>query len=90
MIKVSGIYPPAIAKIGNKTYAVPSWTELPENTTLDMLEWIRPERPVYTEQEHQVGSYVVKVSSSGNITCTCPGYTYRRTCKHRNSFLQVT
>ncbi len=27
-------------------------------------------------------TYMVLKHHKGNLTCTCPGYTYRRSCKH--------
>ena len=33
--------PPLLCKIDNKLYLIPAWKEVPSDTTLDDLEWIR-------------------------------------------------
>lgn len=82
MIEVSGIYPPAIAKLGGKTYVVPSYTEVPEGTTLDMIVWKRPVTVAPSYITKHVGKYIVTIYTSGRVTCDCPGFTFRKKCKH--------
>ena len=31
------------------------------------------------------GTTYVVTAEKGNVTCTCPGYTYRRGCKHADA-----
>lgn len=87
MIQVTGIYPPAIVRLSDKTYVVPTWTEVPEGTTLDMIEWMRPTMKAPTVKKKHVGKYIVKIYDNGRVTCDCPGFTYRRKCKHSAEYL---
>jgi len=87
MIKIGGIYPPAIATLGGKTYAVPTWTEVPAGTTLNMIEWVRPIIKEPTVKTKHVGKYILKIYDNGKVTCDCPGFTYRRKCKHSAEYL---
>ena len=42
MIKITSIHNPAIAVLGGKTIVMPTWTVVPDGTTLDDIDWIRP------------------------------------------------
>lgn len=60
------------------------------NITLNDIEWepnILPKTNVYKPRTKKiVGSkgdiYTITIHSNGKQTCTCPGYQYRRFCKH--------
>ena len=88
-IKVHSSYPPAIAKMGQVTYVVPTYQAVPHGTTLKDLEWI-PLRPQVTQEkvvEYKVKNYTVRVYGNGSrVTCDCPGYTYRKKCKHSDEY----
>lgn len=88
-IKVRSLYPPAIAKMGLVTYVVPTYQAVPHGTTLRDLEWIplhRQEAP-QTVKEYKVKTYTVRVYGDGTrVTCDCPGYTYRKKCKHSQEY----
>jgi hypothetical protein len=84
-IKVHSQYPPAIAKLGPVTYVVPTYQAVPHGTTLRDLEWVplRPQTTPQSVKEYKVKSYTVRVFGDGQkVTCDCPGYTYRKQCKH--------
>lgn len=81
-IQVHGHCPPAITVINGRTIVVPSWTEVPTGTTLDMLEWIPPVRITPKQVTKHVGKYIVTIYDNGRVTCDCPGFTYRKKCKH--------
>ena len=90
-IPITSIHPPAIAQLGGKWYAVPSYTEIPPETKLADLDWT-PLRPRNTQEQvdkHQVGQYIVEVSGS-RVRCTCPGYTFRKTCKHIKPYQRMS
>ena len=67
------------------------WVEVPEGTTLDQLSAYmvyKPREVVPTVGENSwsvKGSkgniYTVKLSQ-GAYSCTCPGYGFRRKCRH--------
>jgi len=89
--------PPAIYRSHSGTWygiAGSVWIEVPVGTTLveleDYMVFKRPEIPKDTgEKTWQVkgskgNTYDVKLSS-GNYTCTCVGFSWRRKCKHIES-----
>jgi hypothetical protein len=61
---------------------------LPPGTTLDQLHWMAPlvkkvQQPTTRTVTGSKGNtYTVTTTYDGKVTCDCPGYTYRRTCKH--------
>lgn len=61
---------------------------LPTNTTLADFQWMRPTvKPVFQPKVRRVeGSkgnvYLIKTRPDGKEECSCPGYQYRRFCKH--------
>ena len=87
--------PPAIFSsiVSGKTYGVAGsvWVEVPEGTTLDELTAYmvyKPRKTVSTARENSwsvKGSkgnvYTVKLSE-GVYSCSCPGYGFRRKCRH--------
>jgi len=91
--------PPSIVPMPwkNKTYAVSggTWLEVPDGTTLATLppymvfkgyEIPEASPPKHWTVEGSKGKvYVVKVSNEGAWSCTCPGYSFRRRCKHVES-----
>jgi hypothetical protein len=88
-IKVHSIHPPALAKLGSVLYVVPSYQAVPHGTTLKDLEWVPLHRPAQQEKvkEYKVKSYTVRVFGNGTrVTCDCPGYTYRKKCKHSEEY----
>lgn len=62
--------------------------DLPEGIDLGWFAWQRPEAvPPAPKQSRQVhGStgkmYTITRQANGSWSCTCPGYQYRRFCKH--------
>lgn len=82
MIHAESIYPPALAKLNGKLFIVPGYIEVPNDTTLDNIQWIRPKVAKTNIVTKHVGKYVLNIHSNGKITCDCPGYTFRRKCKH--------
>lgn len=92
-ITISSRLAPAIfvSPATNKTYVVPTWTEVPRGTTLKDIVWDNPFPPAPMIQpkptrKFVTGSkgnkYVVTTWPNGNKTCTCDGFSYRRTCRH--------
>ena len=67
------------------------WIEVPlDSTREDLPKWMKydPPRPTYEEVkvEGSKGSiYTVrKETTTGELTCTCPGFKYHGKCKHTN------
>ena len=74
-----------------KRYAIAGskWIEVPLDAKFeDLPKWMKydPPRPTYDEVrvEGSKGSiYTVrKETTTGGLTCTCPGFKYREKCKH--------
>lgn len=95
MQKVKSFFPPTLISTQSGTYAVfgSNWISVPATTTLDEVRrsWI-PDRPIKSKSETK--SISVKVLNSkgtesydvafrnGIWSCSCPGFGFRRKCKH--------
>ena len=95
MKKVKSFLPPTLIQTPRGTYAVfgGNWISVPSTTTLDEVRkaWI-PDRPKKSAPSSK--SISVKISNSkgtdsydvtyqqGMWSCTCPGFGFRRKCKH--------
>ena len=92
-----GIYPPALTTFGSEKYIMPGWYKLPEDEHDIKLEDIafypykadKPNIPDSNKNKvYKVKSsrgdktYEVTINSSGEFSCTCPGYGFRRRCRH--------
>ena len=84
---------PGIMKsaVSGKTYIVAGkWIEVPDGTTLaDVDKYVvRAKRTTPTEVEswQVAGSkgnvYTIRRQDTGELTCSCPGFGFRRKCKH--------
>jgi hypothetical protein len=91
------ILPPSIivSPTTGKTYIVPAWMEVLPETTLNDIEWIKPEikKSVIEKQEPQTwkfesksdpGSFYVVRQVGITFKCNCPGVwrSKDRKCKH--------
>jgi len=92
MIKVYSSVPPAmfVAPVTGITYVIPTWQAVPAGTTMKDLEWVPPPRAAtvpQTAKEYKVKTYTVRVYGGGQkVTCDCPGYTFRKKCKHQQEY----
>jgi hypothetical protein len=58
-----------------------------EDYGLEQVEWTRASQAVALPsiayvQGSKGATYEVTTFATGRKTCTCPGFTFRRTCKH--------
>ena len=86
--------PPAIYRSWNgKTYGVAGsvWVELPDGTTYEELKDYMSYKPRKVPTTHDEKHWTVKGSKgnfytvrlkSGQYTCTCAGFGWRRKCRH--------
>ena len=83
--------PPGIYKspISGKTYAVGGkWVEVPDGTTLaDVHKYAVHKKPQYDVKTWKVKSssgstYTVRRINGDRYTCNCPGFKFRKRCKH--------
>ena len=92
-----GIYPPATMELNGNRYIMPGWYKLPDDEPTPELKDIgfypweanKPNIPndikdkVYKVKSSKGDkSYEVRMNASGSFECTCPGYGFRRRCRH--------
>ena len=91
------IYPPALMELNGDKYIMPGWYKLPEDEPTPDLKDIafypykakKPDIPnIDKNKVYKVKSsrgdkeYQVQMDSSGSLACECPGYGFRRRCRH--------
>ncbi len=92
-MEIKSHYPPALVTLSGVTYAMPGWNVVPNGITMDEIRdaWIDTS-PVITKTKsvdvtttvvssNGKKSYTVS-SKNGTWHCTCPGFGFRRKCKH--------
>lgn len=94
-IHIESMTRPALFHEDGKTFIVPDWKPVPEGTKLSDVEWTdttpkAPPRPTtrvikVPSEKNPSKHYLVTFWSTGRKECTCPGFTYRRFCKHTNA-----
>ena len=92
-----GTIPPATMELNGERYIMPGWYKLPEDEPTPKLEDIAfyPYKPkkeplpnIDSNKVYKVKSskgnkeYLVQMNMSGSMECTCPGYGFRRRCRH--------
>lgn len=71
------ILPPSLfTNLQGKKFIVPTWQEVHPETTLDDINWIKPEVKVKAKIETvEVGKYVIKFNGNKEYyTCNCQGF----------------
>ena len=91
------IYPPGLMKLNGDMYIMPGWYKLEKHEYDIKREDIayypfkanKPELPgIDKDKVYKVLSsrgdkeYEVKMNNTGSMECTCPGYGFRRECRH--------
>ncbi len=92
-----GLIPPFTLVIDHDRYVMPGWYKLSKDEDMPNIKDIayypfkakRPHLPnIDKDKVYKVISskgdshYDVKMNSSGSMECTCPGYDFRRRCRH--------
>jgi len=92
-----GLISPFILDIGSEKYIMPGWYKLDKDEYNIKVEDIKfyPYKPskddkpnIQSDKVYKVTSskgdkvYEVKANSSGSLECECPGYGFRRSCRH--------
>ena len=87
--------PIAIVHLSGETYACPGWFSIPDGTTptdlkkmdfgikekSDPVHVQRPNIKKLVDSSNGKSQYTVKFNGM-SWSCTCPGYGFRRYCKH--------
>ena len=89
------MFPPTLfTNLEGQKYILPTWIPVHEETTLNDIEWIKPEKveakpePETWKFESSSSDAVYTVRKVGiTYKCNCPGYwrSYERKCKHIKS-----
>jgi hypothetical protein len=97
-----GLVPPFTMSIGSDKYIMPGWYKLNKDEDLPNIEDIafypfKPsKRPLPVESVGKVykvlsskgdKEYQVNFNATEELECSCPGYSFRRRCRH---VVQVT
>ena len=93
-----GTIPPTIFDWMGERYIMPGWYKLEKHEhdiKLEDIKHVMPNIPnrdnnpnIARDKEYKVMSskgdkeYVVKSDSTGSLSCECPGYGFRRRCRH--------
>ena len=93
-----GLWPPALMNYGSDKYIMPGWYKLPEDEHDIKLEDIAfyPYKPKKDNNLKNIDNnaiykvmssrgdkeYQVQMNTSGSLECECPGYGFRRRCRH--------
>lgn len=96
--KITSIYPPTIVNLPTGRYAVASSTWIPITAKVKMEDllkrWVKWEPSIKEKAPNQQSDWSWQIlNSKGNgyytvsfdkrgWACTCPGYSFRRSCKH--------
>ena len=93
-----GLIPPYTMSIGSDKYIMPGWYKLDKDEELPNIEDIGyyPYKPKIDDSLKNIDSnkvykvtsskgdkeYQVQLNTSGSLECECPGYGFRRRCRH--------
>ena len=100
-----GLIPPFTTTINGERYIMPGWYKLkPEEATPNIKDIAyypyKPKKPnlpnIKSNKVYKVksskgnSSYEVKMNNSGSLECSCPGYGFRRKCRHVTEILTTS
>jgi len=100
-----GLIPPFTMELHGERYIMPGWYKMKQNEETPNIEDIafypyKPKKPnlpnidsnkVYKVKSSKGNSfYEVKMNASGSMECSCPGYGFRRKCRHIAETLQTS
>ena len=98
-----GTIPPFTMELNGNRYIMPGWYKLSEDEDMPNKEDIayypyKPKRePLPNIDKNKVykvksskgdKEYLVQMNNTGSMECTCPGYQFRRSCRHIKTVLQ--
>ena len=98
-----GLIPPFTMTCNGERYIMPGWYKLKQDEETPNIEDIAfyPYKPkkeplpnIDKNRIYKVKSskgnkeYLVQMNNSGSMECTCPGYQFRRSCRHIRTVLQ--
>ncbi len=98
-----GLIPPFTMTLNGERYIMPGWYKLKQNEETPNIKDIRfyPYKPkkeplpnIDKNRIYKVKSskgnkeYLVQMDASGSMVCECPGYQFRRSCRHIKTVLQ--
>ncbi len=100
-----GLIPPFTMTCNGERYIMPGWYKLKQNEETPDIKDIayypyKPKRPnlpnIDSNKVYKVksskgnSSYEVQMNNSGSLECSCPGYGFRRKCRHVTELMQTS
>jgi len=100
-----GLIPPFTMEVHGDRYIMPGWYKLKANEATPDIKDIayypyKPKRPnlpnIDSNKVYKVksskgnSSYEVQMNNSGSLECSCPGYGFRRKCRHVTEIMQTS
>jgi len=100
-----GLIPPFTMTCNGERYIMPGWYKLKQNEETPDIKDIayypyKPKRPnlpnIDSNKVYKVksskgnSSYEVQMNNSGSLECSCPGYGFRRKCRHVTEIVQTS
>ncbi len=100
-----GLIPPFTMTCNGERYIMPGWYKLKQNEETPDIKDIayypyKPKRPnlpnIDSNKVYKVksskgnSSYEVQMNNSGSLECSCPGYGFRRKCRHVTEIMQTS
>ncbi len=100
-----GLIPPFTMTCNGERYIMPGWYKLKQNEETPDIKDIayypyKPKRPnlpnIDSNKVYKVksskgnSSYEVQMNNSGSMECSCPGYGFRRKCRHVTEIMQTS
>ena len=100
-----GLIPPYTMTLHRERYIMPGWYKMKQNEETPNIKDIAyypykaniPNEPnIESNKVYKVKSskgnvyYEVKMNNAGLMECTCPGYGFRRKCRHVTELMQTS
>ena len=98
-----GLIPPFTMTCNGERYIMPGWYKLSKDEDMPNIEDIafypyKPKKePLPNIDKNRIykvlsskgdKEYLVQMNNTGSMECTCPGYQFRRSCRHIKTVLQ--
>ena len=98
-----GLIPPFTMTLNGERYIMPGWYKLKQDEETPNIEDIafypyKPKKePLPNIDKNRIykvlsskgdKEYLVQMNNTGSMECTCPGYQFRRSCRHIKTVLQ--
>ena len=80
-----GLIPPFTMTLNGERYIMPGWYKLKPDEETPNIDKNRIYKVLSSKGDKE---YLVQMNNTGSMECTCPGYQFRRSCRHIKTVLQ--